>query len=493
MRSGKSFGLVAFTALLIAILAFSISITQTYVSDTDASTYVIVPMLMLPIFAVFMLKESDNIVPKAGNKDIILGTVLFVLFMVMALDARAYLGPLFFSYRMDMLLLPIAIAALASLIFGAGNLGRFAWIAIYALTASPLMLLPAISMNLGFASLNSLAIYYAASPFLHGMGFVAPITVSYAGYLVSIGNSCIGIGALIALVLFMIPIAYFLEGRTLRKLLWVLSGLLLMLVLNFLRMLAITVAWFAYGPNQGVLNIHAVIGEAIFYAVILVMILMAGRYGLSYPRLGLGKKRYEYSALGISLAVLFSLLYLLVSASYQSAAIVPIGSIGSGAVLNWDSASAFSGAYLRYNGSAYSALGTGNRSIEIAIANSSTAPGIVAVFGQNNTLMGRLLDHNSSLVSWKEYLDAGSVAYLYRFGNGTGTNLYYSSIIYSQGQMNYPFWMYIVSPGGYAVNGSCISAYDLFYNTLSNLAALNPGAFSRGLDGSYCSVSRMIR
>ncbi len=494
MRVGKGFGLIAFTALLLVLLIFSISITQQYVSDIDASTYVIVPMLMLPIFAVFMFKHSDRIVPKVDAKSIVLGTVLFAVFIIMILDLRAYLGPLFFSYRMDMLLLPIAIAALATLIFGSDNLDRFVWIAIYALAASPLLLLPVINMNLNFASANSLAIYYSAKVFFNGVTFISPITVAYNGHQISIGNSCIGIGALIALVLLLLPIAYFLDGSNRKKLLWVLSGFLLLVLLNFIRMLAITFAWFKYGPNQSILDVHAVVGQIIFYAVVLVMIFVAGKYGLSYPKIGLGRRRRSYNAAAISIAVIFSVLYLFISASYSGSTPISITSISQNASLNWKSAGVLYSTYLTYPGVAYSTLGAGNRSAAIVLVNSSgNRNRIIAVFGQNGTGFLNNLNYSYALAGWKEYINRGSIAYLYQFNTNPKTLVYYSSIVYPQGQDNYLFGMYIVKTGYSGNNSSCLSAYDVFYDDVANIAELNPNAFNLAMDNGYCSISGVVR
>lgn len=494
MKFGKGFGLITFTALLLALLIFSISITPQYISDTDASTYVIVPMLMLPIFAIFMFKNSEKSVPKVDTQSIVIGTILFTLFIILILDTRASLGPLFFSYRMDMLLLPIAIVALATLVFGLKNLDRFAWIAIYALSASPLLLLPIINTNLNFASVNSLGIYYATRTFFQGMTFVSPITLAYNGYQVSVGNSCIGVGALIALVLFMLPIAYFLDGSRRKKALWILSGLGLMLLLNFIRMLVITVAWFAYGPNQNILDIHAVVGQVIFYFVIIVMIITAGRYKLTYPKIRLGRKRHNYSTAAVAIAVFFSIIYLLISASYSNSQIVSLTSISQNATLNWRSVNLIYSSFLNYQGITYSTIGYGNRSVAINLINSSNKnEQMVALFGQNSTGLPKIFNYGVGTRNWKEYMDGGRIAYLYQFNTTPNTFVYYSSVVYPQGQNNYLFEMYIVNQDYTSSGSSCLSAYDIFYDTIANMAEFNPNAFNFGIDKGYCTVSRVVK
>lgn len=494
MKFGRGFGLVAFTVMLVALLFFSVNVTPGYVSDTDASSYVIVPMLMLILFGVFMFKHSDEIEPNVDSQSIVAGSALFIIFLCAIISLSAYLGPLFMSYRMDMLLMPLAIVALALLLFGRGSLKWFAGIALYALLASPLMLLPFVNMNLNFATLNSMGIYYVVGMFFHSTSFQSPITIAYDGYQISIGNSCVGIGAIMALALLLVPIAYFTDGKPKQKALWIASGLVLMLVLNFLRMLAITVMWFAYGPNQSLLDIHALAGEAIFYAVVLVMLLIAGRYGLSYPKIGLGKRRWEYSVKGIALAVAFTLVGVFISAWYAQAALVPITSLGSNLTLNQASIGSLYKNYFNYSGGAYGLLSADNRSAEIGLANVSNTTNAVAIFGQNSTFDAATLASNNSVLAWKAYADAGRISYLYVIGTSPRSLIYYSTVIYPQGQKNYPFSLYVIEPEySGSANGNCQSTYDRIYGTMLNLAELNAGAFNSSIDAYYCPLARLIK
>ena len=494
METGRGFGLAAFTVLLVVLLAFSAAITQPYVTDTDPSTYVIIPILMLPIFALFMFKQSDKLLPKVDTQSMVLGIVLFIALIFLALSLRGYLGPLFFSYRMDMLILPIGIVALASLIFGISNLGKFAWISVYALLASPLLLLQIVSQNLSFASLNSVAIYRIVELLMPAATFSAPITIYFNSQAISIGNACVGVGAMIGLMLFLLPVAYFLEGRPARRAMWVLSGLLLMLLFNFVRMLSIAVAWFAYGPNIGTLDVHAVIGQLLFYATVAIMLLVPGRYGLRYPKLSLGKQRRGYGIGGIAVASGFTLLYLLVSASYLNASSVPITALSWTPAFGPGLASALYGSYISYQGNSYSIMGRGNTSVAIYLANSSMETGqTLVIFGLQNSSAERLLD-GGQVTGWKEYLNGANVSYVYGIG-GNGTEFIYRQVVpYTDSYNAYLLDMYAtqLNYGRYAHPG-CQTLYETVYGFLANIAALNPNSINGILDGDYCSVKSVIR
>ena len=476
------------------MLAFSVSITQPYISDTNPSTYVIIPILMLPIFALFMLKHSGSLVPRVDSKSLLLGTMLFITLIVLALDLRGYLGPMFFGYRMDMLIFPIGIAALASLIFGVENLSKFTWIAVYALLASPLLLFPIVNQNLYFASLNSGAIYHIIRVFMPSASFAAPLTIYFNGNGISIGNACIGIGAMIGLLLFLIPVAYFLDGKPARKAIWALGGLILMLAFNFIRMLSITIAWFTYGPNNGTLGVHAVIGQILFYADIIIMLLVAGKFGLAYPRIGLGKPVGGYSVRGVSIAIAFSFAYLLVSASYQGASSGQVAAMEASPSFGWSSVNALYGSYISYRGNSYSMIGTGNTSAEIMMMNASGADSqTLAIFGVRNSSAENLL-RGGSAPAWKEYLNGANISYVYELGNESDSFVYYEMVPYSQGYNSYMIDMYVISLNySQTVQPNCQTEYEKIYGAISNIAALNINSFSRKLDMEYCSLKGVIR
>ena len=301
-------------------------------------------------------------------------------------------------------------------------------------------------------------------------------------------------GAIIALALLLVPMAYFTQGRPKQKFLWIASGIALMLILNFLRMLVITLMWFAYGPNQSLLDFHALAGEVIFYLIVIVMLIIAGKYDLSYPRISLGKRSEEYSATGVALAFAFTLIGVFVSAGYASMQMVPITSLGSNVTLSQAAIGNFYNNYLNYKGASYGLLSTDNKSAEIGLANVSNTTNAVAIFGQNSTFEGALMDENGSVRAWKEYAGPGGISYLYVLGTDPMSLLYYSRIIYPQGQRNYPFSLYVVAPEySGAGNGSCQSAYDKIYGTMLNLASLNPSAFNASLDRYYCTLNGLIR
>ncbi len=489
---GGSFGLYLITALLALVIACSVAITQPYISDTDASTYIIMPLLMLPVSALFMLKRSSSLRPAPGPRSIALGIAIFILLIALSLDLRAWLGPAFFSYRVDTLLLPLAVLSLAVLIYGYRNLRAFAWLAVYAAFASPVILLPLINSNLGFASLNTLAVYYPAKLALPNLSFSAPITLRLGINNVAIGNSCIGIGALIGLVMLLIPVAYLLDGSMRSKVLWVAIGAALLIALNYLRLLAIAFAWFFYGPSNSILGVHSVAGQIIFYLTIIVTLLLARWVGLSYPRSRPSRQRSRYGSAGVAAAVAFSIVYFALTLSYLSASSVPLQSLGQNPDFTWGSAPQLHSSYISFNGAVYAAMGMGNRSIALVLEN-ATGPGssAIALFADKNSTAERDFAKNaSSAWQWKEYLNGPYTAYLYRAQNNTV--VYHSTVPYRSGAETYLVDMYVIGITAQGGSGTCISPYGYFYDLLANLAQLNTNTFNGRVDSSYCFIKNVV-
>ncbi len=326
MKDSSTRSIILLAFLIALALSTSLYITQQSISDTDPTTYVIVPILMLPLFTLFMLKR--RVVPSVSRKDLAAGILLFGAFLAVFAYLRVYLSYLFLSYRIDMLLFPVFMAALISVLFGFKNIRHFSPLLVYALLASPVLTPSLLSLNKGFAIANTLIVYGMVKVFVPSAIYSAPITIKAGSYSVGIGETCAGIGVLIAILLFMGPLAYLYNGRKARKWMWLLSGLLLLLLFNLARMAGIAAEWMASGPGSALFVVHLFAGVVLFYISIILMVLLAGRYGLTLNLQSEGKKRMAKESArrlgalekaGILAALLMGIAYLLATLDYASA------------------------------------------------------------------------------------------------------------------------------------------------------------------------------
>lgn len=306
-RSGMLSTAIIIIAILLFIAAYTNSI-QPGISDTDPSTYIIMPILMLPIFFIFKLKEK--ILPEVKGKDIAIGTLLSIIGIALTVYMKYVLSFEFSVFGMGFLLLPIFVAAFTILTYGTKNLKRFGSVLIYSIFTSPIVLLPLLMQNQEFAAINSAIVYMMEKLLIPALKFSPPITITLNNVSIGIGQTCVGLGAIFGLLFMLVPIAYFYDGTNKDKARWVISGIILLLLLNIARMSIITLLWFTTGPSQALLTIHLFIGVLLFYLTLILMVLTARKFSLKIPLFnnarGKGGKAYSYA---IAVAVVIGIIY----------------------------------------------------------------------------------------------------------------------------------------------------------------------------------------
>jgi exosortase/archaeosortase family protein len=284
---GKVFGIAVLFAATLLTMVGTILVTGFSVLDTDPASYIIVVILMLFVFMLFSLKEDLHL--NKNKRIIALGVLVFVFYILLLSYARVGLSFVFATFRIDALLIPLALVSFILLLFGTYGLRKLAPLLIYSLFLSPLLLMPVLLQNSAFANVNAAFVYETLKSFgvpvtLHGITITSAANAS-----ISIASTCAPIGTFIALVMFLVPVAYLYRGSLKRKALWLISGLALVFVLNFARMFAIAYSWAYYGIDQAISIFHVFAGQILFYAAIIVMLLLAGKYGLGITRMRKGQ------------------------------------------------------------------------------------------------------------------------------------------------------------------------------------------------------------
>ena len=333
---------IIFLAMLLSMF-ISLTITNFSISDTDVFSYIIVVMLMGFLLLLFHAKDTQlNIAPK--RKDILASILLFLIYFIILSYARLQLSFIFMTYRLDMLLSPILLIALISAIFGLRAISRMKVFIIYMFFASPLLLLPLGMLTTPFAILNAQFVFTVLKTIglpltSSGITITAP-----TNYSISIAATCVDLGAFAALILFMIPVSYLYNGSIKSKIAWISSGVLLLFVLNLLRMLVIGLFWVYDGISSAISIFHTFIGPILFYAVIIMMMLIIGRFKLTIinPKIyknknpNKSKKTYKHNIYKIGLLpILFGIVIFYFSMPYLSAINAPISSFNQNQNINY--------------------------------------------------------------------------------------------------------------------------------------------------------------
>ncbi|ASI13449.1 exosortase EpsH [Candidatus Mancarchaeum acidiphilum] len=298
-KTNKLFGIIVLLISFLIIELSSIISTSFVISDTNQASYIIVVMLMLPLTILFSIKEDIHISRKWY--DYAIGIAVFILYLTVFAYARAAMSFGFMSYRIDALLLPLVIISLTSIIFGSKNIKKFKFVIIYSLFASPVLLLPLLKENLAFTYLNASLIFSGIKLFDPNLVRVGLVITSPLGYQISIASTCADIGAFVSIMMFMLPLGYLYNGKLSHRALWIVVSVVFLLLLNFFRMFLISLIWIYYGLSAAILTLHLFFGELIFDIVIIVMILVASKFGMSIPKLNNNKSKTNFQNLKNSL------------------------------------------------------------------------------------------------------------------------------------------------------------------------------------------------
>jgi exosortase/archaeosortase family protein len=285
--SSKVLGVgLLFIAILLAYINI-IYVTNFSILDSDPTTYIIVVMLMLFPLIIFSMKEKLRFNMDMAN--VAIGIGIFIAYLLVLSYLRVGLSFVFGTYRLDAFIFPMFIISCIITIFGFEGLKRLKLLVLFSVFASPLLLVPLLSQNTVFANLNAQFVYEV----LRVLG--APVTIngivisSHSNTSISIASTCAPIGTFMAIVFFLIPVAYLYNGRFSAKAIWVGSGVALMLIFNFVRMFFISTEWVYYGITQAVGTFHLFAGQILFYLTIIVMLLASGKYGLSIKKIPRGE------------------------------------------------------------------------------------------------------------------------------------------------------------------------------------------------------------
>lgn len=502
--------------LILAILIMVINpilSTNPYIQDQDPSTYAIVPVLMLPVFALFISKK--RVERELSARSILTGIVLFAAFLLVLLFAEYLVSFNFVSFRVDMLILPLGMAAVVTVLFGLKNVEKFKALMLYSILASPILLMPIVGFNDSFAQLNTITVYSLIHPFVSSAVYVPPFSIRTSLYTIGIGSACAGIAVFIALMMFLIPVAFFYEGESAGKIYWVVSGLLLLLFLNLLRMTGIAGVWLVYGPTTTVSFVHLFVGIFLFYLAVIVMLLVAPRFGLRFPKWKVGDaigraskaRKNTLANASYAVALAMALVYYLISTNYQTYTnISPVvlnkhvqfnaSNQGlNGLFSNISGAPGWSSTALAYTNGSYGVVSLYNRSFGasknpvIMVLGSPSSQTIKSILA-NSILMGRYTFVNNlglqtnfyDVVSKNSTFFVGRELLPYTFSNGSSTVIDIYILIPKISQ--YP-------------NLDCPTKYSGFYSAIFSMASLstlqlsNQTAFSQ-IRTAYCIKSEFV-
>jgi exosortase/archaeosortase family protein len=496
IRYDKRIGIAAMLVAVLIMISTSFYITPLSILDTDPSTYVIVPILMLPLFVIFEMRA--DIKPEIDTKSLYIGSVLFVLFIAAFLYLRSVFTFAFISFRLDLLLFPIALIALSTMLFGIKNIKHFRAMAVYMLFASPAVLIPIINMNSAFAAANSIIVYTFIHIFSPSAVYIPPITIAASGYSIGIGEACAGIGAMIGIVMLLAPIAYFYHGTARNKFYWLASGLLLLLALNIARMASIGFVWLSGGARAATSYVHSFAGILLFYAVIIVMLLAAGAYKLRFPKIAKDKQHTEkYAVPAIALVLAFSIVYLLLTLDYSTASFISPIQLQKYVEFSSNNTQIVSQVFRQMNTTGFVSFVLpviSNSSIMIELENGTfnkTAPIAMLITVPNSNITKGILSHSILKDEMTFVSNSGYKSEVYYLiSNSTGFIVVRSFMPYLLSNGTTLLDDYAVFPAN-VTPSSIKCSYDYPYSMMANLLPHGNATANGMMESAYCIAARI--
>ena len=362
----RIFQTVVIGVAFIVAAAASLAITNFTILDSDSSSYIIVTMLMGILFIFFTLKDKTP--ARKGEYGIIGAALAFMVYLVLLSYSKGLLSFAFLSYRADALLLPLLLLSIVTAVAGFKGIKRFAPVMAYLLFASPILLRSIISSN-ALASFSAGAVYAVLRVVgVHavqlGQQIIAP-----SGQAITIASTCVPVGTFIAFIMLLVPVSYLYTGNLARKIAWLVTGFLLLFVLNLVRMALISLAWAYTGISGALTTFHTFGGSLIFYVALVVMLLAYGKFGLKLEwgknwrkrlKLAFGTYDLEANYGKIATAAIIALAALLLSVSYLSSVNVSAFQFSGSPISNSSYLQLYQGVLSRMNstGLPYSYLGS---------------------------------------------------------------------------------------------------------------------------------------
>jgi exosortase/archaeosortase family protein len=287
---GRAAALKVAAALAGIAVAYHYSLTtllQTLNLETPLAYLGLVPIIALLLAA--MRRHPSVSEPPIHDRqiDYIIGIPLVGGALAINLLLPAQLSTMFWVWRLDLLSLPLFVAGVVAIVFGARALWRMRVPVVFLLLAWPLPYTVVLIRWLeGFTNVTLAGLRLA----LH----VVPVATAQAGsdgslfliqhakgsFVLSVASACSGVNSMVGFLLVGLAFLSLVRGRPLRLGLWLLGGLALLWVLNVGRILLLFAIGTRFGERVAIDGLHPFIGLVLFNLGVLVMLLALRPLGL---------------------------------------------------------------------------------------------------------------------------------------------------------------------------------------------------------------------
>jgi exosortase/archaeosortase family protein len=253
-------------------------------------------LALVPLLAVLLLVAANRRYPhvawlRLGPLDVVLATLFLLAAFGLLVVGPVMWSSYFWASRIDLLTLPLFVGAGLILLFGGRSLIPFGFALVFLVLAWPLPYLMLLEQTLAFFTrATAWGVGEIAVP--TGLASVDPgadggvFVLEHGGqpFSVAVASACSGINSLIGFFVVAAFGLYFVRGRFVRRLTWLLLGVVLVWVFNVLRIVGILAAGDAFGQRLAFKLLHPVSGLLALNAAALLLVLLMPRFGLRWRR-----------------------------------------------------------------------------------------------------------------------------------------------------------------------------------------------------------------
>ena len=278
-------------ALTLIVVAYHTSLTTLFESmrlDTPLAHLALVPLIALALAAVH--RRADAGPPIHDRQlDWIVGLALAGTAAAANVVLPARLSTQFWELRIDLLTLPVFTAGVVTLLFGIRTLWRHRVAVLFLFLAWPYPYSRVLDRWLGSFTQGTV---WALNETLHHIPIATQVSASSSLFQVvgpqkapiqmSIASACSGANGLVGFLLVAGAFVLVVDGSRLRKATWLLSGALLVWLLNIFRILIIFWAAKHWGESVAIDGFHPYMGLVVFNIGVLIMVLMMKPFRLAF-------------------------------------------------------------------------------------------------------------------------------------------------------------------------------------------------------------------
>jgi exosortase len=274
------------------VIAFHYSLTtlvRTLKDQTPLAYLGLVPLIALLMAAGRLWPAEgepaihDRQVDYIIGLPLLIGSIFFEVFMPIRMST------LFWLYRMDLLVLPMFAAGTIAVLFGTRVLWRLKLPVLFLLLAWPLpyetLLVRGLSAftSSTLSGLNVLLrVVTVASPYAGKGSGLYQIHHGGSSFLVSVASACSGVNGIVGYLLVAVAFSTMVTGRFAAKAAWLACGLAGVWTSNVIRIVIILTAGHWWGEHIALKVLHPFMGLVTFNIVVLAMVLVMGRFRLSF-------------------------------------------------------------------------------------------------------------------------------------------------------------------------------------------------------------------